>query len=293
MLGLRAKTGTIARQLGANCQAPVARFGYGSRVPDVPEERGAAERARLTLEYDGGGFAGWARQPGRRTVQEELERALCVLLRADSCPVTVAGRTDAGVHALGQVASYDGPAAPVRGLNGLLPDDVAVLSCVSAERGFDARHDATSRAYMYLILNRSSRSALQRGRALYGPGPFDLEALSACAAALVGTHDFTAFTPTETRHTRFSREVLSAQWARGAGGLVEFWIEADSFMRHMNRVLVGTMLEVASGTRSVASFVRLLDGAPRSEAGATAPAHGLYLVGVGYGGEPVLGAGGG
>jgi tRNA pseudouridine38-40 synthase len=270
----------------------VTRFGYGSRVPDGPDEREAAVRARLLIEYDGGDFAGWARQPGRRTVQEELERALCVVLRVDSCPLTVAGRTDAGVHALGQVASYDGPAARVRGLNALLPDDVAVLSCSAAPDGFDARHDATSRAYMYLILNRPGRSALQRDRALFVPGRLDLEALSECAAALVGTHDFTAFTPTETRHTRFSRDVLSARWARGAGGLVEFWIEADSFMRHMNRVLIGTMLEVAAGERPVASFVRLLDGAPRSEAGRTAPAHGLYLVGVGYRGEPVLGGAG-
>jgi tRNA pseudouridine38-40 synthase len=203
--------------------------------------------------------------------------------------LTVAGRTDAGVHALGQVASYDGEPAPVGGLNAFLPDDVAVLSCTGAPDEFDARFDATSRAYTYLLLNRRGRSALQRGRALHWPRVLDIGALEKCAAALVGTHDFTAFTPTETRHTRLTRQVLAAYW-RSHDDLVEFWIEADSFMRHMNRVLVGTMLEVSDGRRSVDEFVALLDGRPRSEAGKTAPAHGLYLAGVGYDGERVLSA---
>ena len=178
-----------------------------------------------------------------------------MLLRRDAVALTVAGRTDAGVHALGQVASYDGPAVPVRSLNALLPDDVAVLECTSADDAFDARHDATSRAYTYLILNRRGRSALQRGRALFWPHVIDFGALDACASALVGTHDFTAFTPTETDHVRFSRDVFAAYWkGGGADGLVEFWVEADAFMRHMVRVLVGTMLEVADGRRTVASF---------------------------------------
>jgi tRNA pseudouridine38-40 synthase len=206
--------------------------------------------------------------------------------------VTVAGRTDAGVHALGQVASYAGAPVSVRSLNALLPVDVAALSCESAVDGFDARFDATSRVYTYLLLNRPARSALQRGRALWWPHAVDLSALEACAAAVVGIHDFTAFTPRQTSHVRFTREVFSCYWRGHDDGRVEFWIEADAFMRHMNRVLVGTMLEVSSGRRSVADFVALLDGAPRSAAGVTAPAWGLYLVGVGYGGSRVLSAGG-
>jgi len=260
---------------------------------------GAPLVTKLVIEYDGREFAGWARQPGRRTVQEELERALTVVLRQDAVPLTVAGRTDAGVHAWGQVASYEGPPAPPHQLNALLPDDAAVLASETVAPGFNARHDATSRAYCYRVLARRTRSAFERGRALWWPHAVDRDALDACAAALVGTHDFTAFTPSETEHIRFERDVRHAAWrverdggeaARGAAGsdVLAFWIEADAFMRNMNRVLVGTMLEVAGGRRSVNDFVALLDGAPRSRAGKTASPEGLYLVGVGYDGRAVL-----
>ncbi len=232
---------------------------------------------------------GWAAQPGLRTVQAELEQALCTLLHQDAVPLMVAGRTDAGVHAWRQVASYAGRPAPVAGLNALLPPDVAALSCDPAGDLFDARRDATSRAYCYRVLTRPSRTAMWRGRVLHWPHGLDFEALEACAGAIVGTHDFTAFTPTESDHVRFSRDVLAARWRRGwATDLIEFWIEADTFMRHMNRVLVGTMLEVACGRRTVADFTALLDGRPRSAAGPTAPACGLYLAGVGYGGGRIL-----
>ncbi len=243
--------------------------------------------ARLTIEYDGAAFAGWARQPGQRTVQDELERALSVILRQGAVPLTVAGRTDAGVHAWAQVASYGNEPVGIDSLNALLPEDIAVLECVQAESGFDARRDATSRAYCYRLLVRRARSAHDR-RALHWPHPLDRALLDACAQALVGTHDFTAFTPADTDHVRFSREVLSARWTAPDRGLLEFWVEADSFVRHMNRVLVGTMLEVASGRRTVADFGRLLEGRRRTEAGVTSPPHGLSLAGVGYGGRLVL-----
>jgi tRNA pseudouridine38-40 synthase len=244
--------------------------------------------SRLLVEYEGTEFSGWARQPGRRTVQAELERALCVVLRRDAISLTVAGRTDAGVHAWAQVASYEGDPARPDSLNALLPYDVAVLECDAAEPGFDARRDATSRAYCYRILTRPARSALERRRALHWPGPLELAGLQRCASALVGTHDFTAFTPTETDHVRFSRDVFAASWRSPGVDLLEFWIEADSFMRNMNRVLVGTMLDVGRGRRSPAAFTELLGGRPRSEAGVTTPPHGLHLAGVGYGGARLL-----
>ncbi|HTZ63007.1 MAG TPA: tRNA pseudouridine(38-40) synthase TruA [Solirubrobacteraceae bacterium] len=235
---------------------------------------------KLTLEYDGTDFAGWARQPGLRSVQEELERALERIL-AEPVTLTVAGRTDRGVHAWGQVASYEHEALDPARLNGLLAEDVAVLAAEPAATGFDARRDARSRTYCYRVLSRRARGVFARGRALWWPRPLDRSALVACATALEGDHDFTAFTPTDTDHVRFERHVIRAEW-RPAGDTLEFWIEADTFMRHMNRILVGTMLEVGSGQRKLAQFERLLEGAPRTHAGPTAPAHGLALAAVSY-----------
>jgi tRNA pseudouridine38-40 synthase len=233
--------------------------------------------ARLRLEYDGTEFAGWATQPGLRTVQETVESALVTVLRRE-VTLTVAGRTDRGVHARGQVASHDGDPAPIRNLNALLPPDVAVLASEAAPDGFDARRDARSRTYRYRIHTRSAPSPFEQNRALWWPRPLDRAALDACAAALPGTHDFTAFTPTETDHVRFDRDVMRAEWVDEPGDVLALWIEADTFMRHMVRVLVGTMLE---GTRPD-RFAELLEGRPRSAAGATAPAHGLYLESVAY-----------
>jgi tRNA pseudouridine38-40 synthase len=238
--------------------------------------------ARLTIAYDGGPFAGWARQPGLRTVQEELERALGVVLRAPVA-LTVAGRTDAGVHAWGQVASYAGaPPSRLAGVNALLPEEVVVLAAEEAPDGFDARRSARSRTYCYRVLARSAPSPFERRRALHWPYAVDRGALDACAAALAGEHDFTAFTPTETDHVRFERVVARAEWRAGDDEILEFWIEADAFMRQMNRILVGTMLEVAGGRRTLDSFTRLLQGAHRRDAGVTAPPHGLYLAEVRY-----------
>jgi tRNA pseudouridine38-40 synthase len=248
----------------------------------------SAPVARLLIEYDGTEFQGWAVQPDRRTVQGELERALSIALRRERVPLTVAGRTDAGVHASGQVASYEGEPASVQTLNALLPYDAAVLRCEAAPPGFNARFDATSRAYRYRLLTRSARSPFERRRAVHWPQPLDETLLADGAAAIRGRHDFTAFTPTQTKHTRFARDVLAARWHRPDADTLWFEIEADAFMRNMIRVLVGTMLEVAQGRRSPEEFAELLEGRPREEAGATASSHGLELIGVGYEGGRLL-----
>jgi tRNA pseudouridine38-40 synthase len=240
---------------------------------------------KLVLEYHGARFHGWAAQPGLRTVEQTLGDALATLLGA-APDLSVAGRTDAGVHALGQVVGFsiDGEVETgrlVRSLNGVLPHDVAVLSVDVVPEGFSARRDARARTYRYRVLARVAPSPFLADRALWWPHPLDEGVLHECAAALVGTHDFTAFTPTQTEHVRFEREVSSAEWHR-SGDVLEFWIEADTFMRHMVRVLVGTMLEVAAGRRDTADFTALLRGAPRPRAGPTAGPHGLCLERVSY-----------
>ncbi|HET7574499.1 MAG TPA: tRNA pseudouridine(38-40) synthase TruA [Solirubrobacterales bacterium] len=239
---------------------------------------------RLDLEYDGSGFRGWARQPGLRTVQGELETALAVVLR-EEVQLTVAGRTDTGVHALGQVASFaietEPPPTLARSLNALVPDDIAVTAAMSVEDGFDARRDARARSYRYRMLTRRSPSPFEQSRALWWPHRVDREALDACAAALLGTHDFTAFTPTQTDHVRFERDIHAASWDQ-TDDILTFRITADAFMRNMVRTLVGTQLEVSSGRRTPDSFRDLLQGAPRTAAGDTAPPHGLYLESVTY-----------
>ena len=224
-------------------------------------------------------------------MQGELEDALGRILDR-RVELTVAGRTDAGVHAWGQVVSFglegEAPEHLCRALNAVLPPEIAVLQIASTAGGFDARRDARSRVYCYRVVASPVRNPFHEGRALWWPHAADRETLDRCAAALVGRHDFTAFTPTQTEHVRFERDVTMAEWRSHAladpfpGELLEFWVEADAFMRHMVRVLVGTMLEAAGGRRPVEDFEALLRGAPRERAGETAPSHGLYLAAVRY-----------
>jgi tRNA pseudouridine38-40 synthase len=245
---------------------------------------------RLDLAYHGAGFAGWAAQPGLRTVQGELEGALERVLGAP-VQLTAAGRTDAGVHAWAQVASFeldrDPPQELARALNSLTGGDLAIRAAGAASAGFDARRQARSRTYCYRVLAEPTPNPFETAVSLFWPHPVDGDALVACADALRGTHDFTAFTPTQTEHVRFERDILRAEWHEkpavlGEGRVLELWIEADAFMRNMVRVLVGTMLDAAAGRRRVSEFEALLQGAPRERAGDTARAHGLHLASVRY-----------
>lgn len=203
-------------------------------------------------------------------------------VKGEPVPLTVAGRTDAGVHAFGQVASHEGDPISVGAWNGNLPSDVRVLASEPAPEGFSARRDAKSRVYTYRVHTRNPPSPFERGRALHVPYPLDLQAMEEAAALLPGKHDLTAFTPTQTGHRLFERNIDRASWSRPAPDTLEFQIEAPSFMRNQVRILVGTMLDVGRGRRSVESMAELLQGRPRAEASDTAASHGLYLVAVRY-----------
>jgi tRNA pseudouridine38-40 synthase len=241
---------------------------------------------RLLLEYDGTRYHGWQRQADALTIQQVLEESL-ERLTGEKVALIGSGRTDAGVHARGQVANFrTASAIPLqafhKGLNSLLPRDIAVLSAAEAKPSFHARKSARAKTYEYRILNRPTRSPLAHHYAWWIDPPLDLAAMAGAAAALPGEHDFTAFRASGSDNLNPVRRVLAATWRDSPGGWLSFTITATGFLRGMVRSLVGTMAAVGRGKAPPAILAELLENRARHLAGPTAPPQGLYLVEVVY-----------
>ncbi len=242
---------------------------------------------KLVIEYDGTRYVGWQVQPNGPSIQAEVERALETLRKAKA-RVTAAGRTDAGVHARGQVVSFpeERPlplAAYVKGMNALLPEDVAVRAASIEPDGFDARRSARGKRYRYVIENGGTRAPLSRLGSWQLHSALDVEAMRAAARHLVGRHDFAAFQAADCEAHHAIREVRSLEVLGEAGGRIEVVVEATAFVKHMVRNLVGTLVDVGRGRRAAGSIPELLASGDRTRAGPTAPPQGLFLEEVFYG----------
>ncbi len=242
---------------------------------------------KLTIEYDGTRYSGWQRQTEPPTIQAEIEKALATMTRT-AVTLLGAGRTDAGVHALGQVANFRcdtrlEPDQILKGLNSLLPPDIAILECRHAPEDFHARFSAKSKRYRYRVLNRKIRSAVDRHTCWFVHTPLDLAAMQQAAGRLIGRRDFKAFESAGSPRAHTVRQVTAAEWVQDRqSGLLVFQVEADGFLRCMVRNIVGTLVNVGRGKIDPASIETILASCDRRTAGPTAPARGLFLVEVLY-----------
>ena len=242
-------------------------------------------RFKLTVEYDGTDYHGWQIQPNGRTVQQTLEDAVA-RFSGETVRVAAAGRTDAGVHASGQVVSFtlQAPRPPEvvqRALNALTPRDISITAVEEVPADFDPRRAARSRLYVYRIWNARWPSPFWRRYAWHVPRPLDVEAMRAAAATLIGEHDFSAFQAADCDSDNPVRRILRSACDQ-QGPLLSYTVEATAFLRHMVRTIIGTLVEVGHGDRPADDVARLLAARDRNQAGATAPACGLCLVMVQY-----------
>jgi len=245
---------------------------------------------RLVVEYDGTGLHGWQRQLNGATVQQHLEEALAQIVQHE-VSVTGASRTDAGVHARGQVVAFATERQiPLhgfrRGLNSLLPDQIAVREATEVDETFHPRHSATGKHYRYTLLVRPDRSPLWRDRAWHLSDALDLDAMRAGASHLIGEHDFAAFRAAGCTAKTTVRRIESIAISRDAD-LVRIDLHGNAFLRQMVRIIVGTLVEVGGGKRPPTQVAEIMASLDRTQAGITAPAHGLELVEVRYDGTRV------
>ena len=241
---------------------------------------------KLTIEYDGTAYHGWQRQKNERSIQGEIEKAI-MTMTGEKTSLIGSGRTDAGVHALGQVANFHSdtdlaPSAFLKGLTSLLHEDIVIKACSRVHRQFHARYDAKSKTYIYRILNLSQPAAIYRQYAWFISKKLDTDAMKEAIAYIVGTHDFKAFEGTGSPRSNTTRNVMDAALVCQGQGKLVFNFKADGFLKFMVRNMVGTLVEVGRGKITPNEFKRILLALDRNLAGATAPPHGLFLVEVKY-----------
>ena len=241
---------------------------------------------QLIIEYDGTHYHGWQRQPNGSSIQQAIETALETMTRQE-IRLIGSGRTDAGVHALGQSASFKcetrlSPEEIHKGLNSLLAGDIVVRQCRTVHPGFHARYDVLSKRYRYWILNQHLPSAIGRQYSWWVRAPLDISAMQEAADLILGEHDFKAFEATGSPRGHTRRHVMQASWEHQTRGRITFDITADGFLRYMVRNIVGTLVSVGLHKITPARFREILNNMDRSRAGATAPARGLFLMEVNY-----------
>jgi tRNA pseudouridine38-40 synthase len=241
---------------------------------------------KLTIEYDGTHYHGWQIQPNGPSIQQAIESAINTMTH-QQIRLLGSGRTDAGVHAIGQVANFicetrisDGEFQ--KGLNSLLPDDIVIRNCIEVPLPFHARYDAKSKLYRYSILNQPIAPAIERLYVWWLRAPLDLNAMQEAAAHLIGRHDFKAFEGAGSPRSSTVRHVMHAQLFYASPGPIRFEIKADGFLRYMVRNIVGTLVAVGRGEFTPEQFQSIMASCDRKQAAATAPPQGLFLVQVDY-----------